>query len=77
VGVIRLGKDVTVEVVGAVVVVVVAHGAGLDGEVWPKVGVALHGTAEATETAAPGLKKGRFFIPKYQYYTTTKTAKEY
>jgi hypothetical protein len=55
-GVIRLGKDVAVEVVGAVVVVVVAHGAGLQPHLGPEVGPATHRPTEPAEAPAPRLQ---------------------
>jgi hypothetical protein len=55
-GVIRLGKDVAVEVVGAVVVVVVAHGAGLQPHLGPQVGPAAHRPTEPAEAPAPRLQ---------------------
>ncbi len=55
-GIIRLGKDVVVEVVGAVVVMVVAEGAGLYGDCGAQVGPALHRPAESAETTTAGLE---------------------
>ncbi len=55
-GIIRLGKDVVVEVVGAVVVMVVAQRAGLYGDCGAQMGPALHRPAESAETTTAGLK---------------------
>ena len=63
--VIRLGKDVTVVVV--VAVVVVAHGAGLDGEVGAKVGPTLHRPAESAETTASILGQDKKSLLQLQY----------
>ncbi len=55
-GIIRLGKDVVVEVVGAVVVMVVAQRAGLNGHCGAQVGPALHRPAESAETTTARLE---------------------